>query len=109
MESNRGVGINIFSFHLKNKKIIKKTLQRIQYVKKELAKISLAELLLKDRELHTPKTGYELVGIDDFEFFGEQLYTLGQFNTLNEVLSAKHKIKNQVNCVIYDSKGNVFE
>ena len=70
--------------------------------------MSFAELLLKDIELHTPKRGYELVGVDDFEFFGEQLYTIDNFDTLKEALSSKNKIKNQVNCMIYDSQGNVY-
>ncbi|MEM2141321.1 MAG: hypothetical protein QXJ74_07740 [Nitrososphaera sp.] len=31
------------------------------------------ELAYEDRIRHTPKTGYDLVGVDDFEEPGEQL------------------------------------
>lgn len=76
-------------------------------MKKEPSEISFVELLLKDRELHTPKSGYELVCVDDYEFFGEQLYAIGNFETLEEALAAKKKVHG-VKCMIYDSKGNVY-
>lgn len=75
---------------------------------KKSPEISVIELLLKDRELHSPKNGFALVGIDDFEFFGEQMYTLSNYHTLEEALLAKDIIKDQVNCLIYDSKGSVY-
>ncbi len=77
-------------------------------MKKGSANLSVVELLLKDIELHIPKRGYELVVVDDFEFFGEQLYIIDHSNTLEEALATKHKIGNKAICMIYDSKGNVY-
>ena len=43
---------------------------------------------LEDRERHTPKEGYDLVGIDDFEPIGEQLYFISHHKTREEAEKA---------------------
>ena len=46
------------------------------------------EAAMTDREEHTPKEGFALVGIDDFEDFGEQLYTIEHFDTIEKAQAA---------------------
>ena len=48
------------------------------------------------REL-TPKTGYNLVGLDDYEDPGEQLFLIGRYRTAKEALEAQkdHKQRNK--------------
>jgi hypothetical protein len=44
----------------------------------------------KDIQRHLPKNGgYNLVGLDDFEEAGEQLYLVGNFKTKEEAEKAK--------------------
>ncbi|AIC16941.1 hypothetical protein [Nitrososphaera viennensis] len=58
--------------------------------------------MLDDVDRHTPKTGYNLVVIDDFEPFGEQLYTLGHYETYEAALAAQEQLSG--NTVIYPHK-----
>jgi hypothetical protein len=46
------------------------------------------ERAMKDREAHTPEKGFNLVGIDDFEPFGEQLYTIRHFDNMEDAEAA---------------------
>lgn len=48
---------------------------------------------MRDREEHTPEDGFDLVGIDDFEPLGEQLYTIKHFDDLEEAKAALKKWK----------------
>lgn len=48
--------------------------------------------MLQDREKHTPETGYNIVGIDDFEEPGEQLYTKAHFKTWEEAVEGQRKL-----------------
>jgi hypothetical protein len=49
------------------------------------------ELMVEDMERHFPKTGFNLVGIDDFNEPGEQLYLIAHFDTYEEALKAQKK------------------
>jgi hypothetical protein len=44
---------------------------------------------LDDVRAHEPASGYNLVGLDDFEWPGEQLYPLGHFETRAEAEAAQ--------------------
>jgi hypothetical protein len=63
--------------------------------------MSLIDKALEDREKHTPKEGYDLVGIDDFEPIGEQLYTISHHETRKEALEAQKKWEHSDDTVIY--------
>lgn len=47
--------------------------------------------MLEDVERHTPKTGYDLVGVDDFDEPREQLYTMAHFKTWEEAVAGQKK------------------
>jgi len=44
--------------------------------------------MMKDRLEHTPTEGFDLVGIDDFELQGEQLYFIKHFTDATEANKA---------------------
>lgn len=44
--------------------------------------------MMKDRQAHTPPQGFDLVGIDNFELLGEQLYTIKHFETYEAAKNA---------------------
>lgn len=50
--------------------------------------LSLFEVMAAQKLRFTPKTGYNLVGLDDFEPFGEELYLVGHFATRQEAEQA---------------------
>ena len=41
----------------------------------------MLDVMLKDREKFIPKTGFNVVGVDEFEDPGEQLYLIGHAPT----------------------------
>jgi hypothetical protein len=47
-----------------------------------------SELAQKDRLAHTPEKGFNLVGIDNFEPLGEQLYLIKHFENEEEAIAA---------------------
>lgn len=55
--------------------------------------------MLDDMDRHTPKTGYNLVGIDDFEPFGEQLYFIRHYETYDAAEAAQEQLTGET--VIY--------
>ena len=55
----------------------------------------------------TPKTGFNLVGIDYFEDTGNQLYIIEHFDMYQEALNAKKDRKNQEEYfVLYRDQNN---
>jgi|SaaInlStandDraft_4_1057021.scaffolds.fasta_scaffold87552_2 hypothetical protein len=42
------------------------------------------DLILKDVKKHTPKNGFAVCGVDDFELIGEQLYIIKKFDILSD-------------------------
>ncbi|MGH9856324.1 MAG: hypothetical protein ACRD4B_00635 [Acidobacteriota bacterium] len=65
-----------------------------------MAEETWLDKMMADRDKHTPKTGYNLVGIDDFEEPGKQLYLIGHFDTYDWALEAQKKYKGD--SVIYE-------
>ena len=61
------------------------------------------EKILADIDKHTPKTGYNLCGIDDFEPAGQQLYTIAHFETSEQVKEAN---KARPDALIYPNVGS---
>lgn len=49
------------------------------------------DAMLKQKKAMTPKSGFNLVGLDDFELPGEQLFLIGQYKTEGEANAAKKK------------------
>lgn len=47
----------------------------------------------KDRERFTPKTGYNVVGVDDFERPGEQLYLISHHKDMAAAQAALEAFK----------------
>lgn len=64
-----------------------------------MAEETWLDKMLADRDEHTPKTGYNLVGIDDYEEPGKQLYLINHFDAYEEASEAQKKYKG--NSVIY--------
>lgn len=67
---------------------------------------------LEDRRRHTPKEGYDLVGMDDYEPIGEQLYFISHHKTAKEAIEAfkKRKEKNPNEyLVIYPTTDDIFK
>ena len=57
----------------------------------------------------TPKTGFNLVGIDYFEDTGNQLYLIEHFEMYQDALKAKKNRKNQEEYfVLYIGQNNEF-
>ena len=57
----------------------------------------------------TPKTGFNLVGIDYFEDTGNQLYIIEHFDMYQDALNAKKDRKNQEEYfVLYKDQNNKF-
>jgi hypothetical protein len=80
----------------------KKSRKSITPDRKESKDDNFVKKMLDDVDRHTPKTGYNLVGIDDFEPFGEQLYTIRHYETYEAALAGQE----QCNCdtAIYPHK-----
>lgn len=57
-----------------------------------------------DRDRHIPVSGFNLVGLDDFELPGEQLYLIGNFPTMEEALAAQAAWSHSDKTYIYESK-----
>lgn len=47
--------------------------------------------MLKQKKSMIPKKGYNLVGLDDYERSGEQLFLIGSFASLKEAEKAQKK------------------
>jgi spermidine synthase len=63
----------------------------------------------KDIQRHYPEKGkFALVCIDDFEEPGEQLYTSMVYDNLEDALRELRRSIKVVNCMVYDSEGNVY-
>ena len=60
--------------------------------------------MLKDRAEHTPKKGFNVIGIDTFELPGEQLYLVKHFNTLKEAQEFVKNNKGSDDLVIYGAE-----
>lgn len=48
----------------------------------------MLEEMRKDKGSVTPKTGYNVVGVDDFEPPGDQLYIIGHYESREEAEAA---------------------
>jgi hypothetical protein len=53
----------------------------------------MLELMAADMDRHTPETGFNVVGIDDHEVPGEQLYLISHHETLEEAERAATKAR----------------
>ena len=63
----------------------------------------------KEKKKLTPKTGFNLVGIDYFEDTGNQLYLIEHFEMYQDALNAKKNRKNQEEYfVLYIGQNNEF-
>ena len=64
----------------------------------------MLKAMKKDRENFTPKTGFNLVGVDDYEVPGEQLYLIQHCTTEEEAvaaMTARKKIRPREKVYIY--------
>ena len=64
----------------------------------------MLKAMKKDRERFTPKTGFNLVGVDDFERPGEQLYLIDHFpdrDAAEKALAARKKVRPREKVYIY--------
>ena len=63
----------------------------------------------KEKVKLTPKTGFNLIGIDYFEDTGNQLYLVEHFEMYQDALNAKKDRKNQEEYfVLYKDQNNKF-
>jgi len=63
----------------------------------------------KEKVKLTPKTGFNLVGIDYFESTGNQLYLVEHFEMYQDALNAKKDRKNQEEYfVLYKDQNDEF-
>ena len=63
----------------------------------------------KEKIKLTPKTGFNLVGIDYFEDTGNQLYLVEHFEMYQDALNAKKERKNQEEYfVLYKGQNDEF-
>ena len=53
----------------------------------------MLEAMQRDKERFLPKQGYNVVGVDDFEDPGEQLYLIGHFITRDEADDAMQRFQ----------------
>ena len=54
-------------------------------------RMGMIEKMLDARRNLTPTEGFNLVGIDDFEPFGEELYLVGHFATKEEAIAEQQR------------------
>jgi len=63
---------------------------------------SYLDICLKEREVMTPKTGFNVCEFDDFAPFGEKLTLYGHYDTYQEALKRKRELEAQgLDVVIY--------
>lgn len=62
--------------------------------------------MIEDKNRHTPVSGFNLVGLDDLEPPGEQLYLIGNFPTMEEALAAQAAWSHSDKTYIYKPKAN---
>jgi hypothetical protein len=65
--------------------------------------MGLIEKLGADLKFHTPDTGYNLVGIDDFELPGEMLYIIAHFDTWEEAIAVMRAQSHQDHVILIPS------
>lgn len=53
--------------------------------------MGLMDKMAADKAKHVPESGYNLVGLDDFEDPGEQLYLIGNFPSKEEAQAEMKK------------------
>jgi hypothetical protein len=53
----------------------------------------MLEAMRRNKEKFLPKQGYNVVGVDDFEVPGEQLYLVGHFVTREEADEARKRFE----------------
>ena len=72
--------------------------------------LKLTKDIFEDEKIKlTPKTGFDLVGIDYFVEPGNQLYLIEHFEMYQDALNAKKDRKNQDEYfVLYKGTGNEF-
>jgi len=63
--------------------------------KEELPKNSMWDSMLANKKAALPTTGFNLVGCDDFELPGEQLYVISNHATREEAEHAQSEYKTQ--------------
>lgn len=51
----------------------------------------LVDELLEAKSHYIPKEGFNLVGVDKFERFGEELFLIGEYDTREEAEAAQKK------------------
>jgi hypothetical protein len=67
------------------------------------------DMFEKEKIKLTPKTGFNLVGIDYFEDTGNQLYLVEHFEMYQDALNAKKDRKNQEDYfVLYKGQNDEF-
>ena len=65
------------------------------------------DIFEKEKVKMTPKTGFNLIGIDYFEDTGNQLYLVEHFEMYQDALNAKKDRKNQEEYfVLYKDQNN---
>lgn len=65
------------------------------------------QLMLANKDALVPKKGFNLVGLDDYEEPGDQLFLIGHYDTLDKVKAAErdHNSRNKdVRTFIYFAK-----
>jgi len=58
--------------------------------------MSLIDAIEKEKKMFTPKSGYNLVGLNDYELPGEQMYLIAHFNTIEEAEAAQETRKDTI-------------
>ena len=67
------------------------------------------DIFEKEKVKMTPKTGFNLIGIDYFEDTGNQLYLVEHFEMYQDALNAKKDRKNQEEYfVLYKGQNDEF-
>jgi len=67
------------------------------------------DIFEKEKVKMTPKTGFNLIGIDYFEDTGNQLYLVEHFEMYQDALNAKKDRKNQEEYfVLYKDQNDEF-
>jgi hypothetical protein len=51
--------------------------------------------MIRDKQKFLPKTGYNVVGVDDFELPGEQLFLIGQYPTRDAAQRALERFQKE--------------
>ncbi|HTP25708.1 MAG TPA: hypothetical protein VMK12_08620 [Anaeromyxobacteraceae bacterium] len=66
------------------------------------------QLIAEEIDRYTPKEGFNLCGLDDFEDFGERVHLIAHFSTLKEARELRDRFLNEKpddDLVIYDASG----